>query len=236
VKILLLLFTTLPAYAFINIESLRQNSKPGLNHSGKTLFNQQTGNTDKILYSLGTLNSYKSDHEEYIFIGNLRYGESFDRKDTEDGSLHLRYTRSFNDFHHAELYTQYEYNNFKALTARRLFGLGYRLTTQYINIGMGAFDENEVVNPGLDQVAVRGNFYIATNIKNQTGFEFSSILYVQPSFRFGDDTRTILNTGISQQINKSIAMIIEYQNVYDQRPPTQIETYDSTFMFGFNFR
>lgn len=236
VKLLILLLFSLPAGAFINIESLRQNSKIGLTNSGKALFNQQTGNTDKILYSLGTLNSYRNDQNEYIFIGNLRYGESFRQKDTEDGSLHLRYTRSFSELHHMEFYSQYEYNKFKALTARRLFGLGYRLTTKFINIGLGAFDENEVVNPGLDQVAVRGNFYLSSTLKNETGFEFSSILYIQPSFRFGNDTRTILNSGISQKINKSISMIIEYQNVYDQQPPTQIKTYDSSLMFGFNFR
>lgn len=235
-KYLLLLLFSCPAFAFINIESLRENSKPGLNKSSKALFNQQTGNTDKILYSLATLNSYKTEKDEYIFIGNLRYGESFNQKDTEDGNLHVRYTRSLTETHHLETYSQYEYNQFKALTARRLIGLGYRMTTEYINFGLGAFDENEVVNPGENQVAVRGNFYLSTSIKNETGFEFASILYIQPSFRYGDDTRTILNTGISQKINNSISMIIEYSNVYDQRPPEDIKTYDSSLMFGFNFR
>lgn len=233
---LTLLFLSLPVYSFINIESLRENSKKGLNTSAKLLFNQQTGNTDKILYSASTLNSYKTDWQEYIFIGNLRYGESFERKDTEDGNLHFRYTQTLKESHFAELYTQYEYNNFKALTARRLVGLGYRFTHKYINIGLGAFDENEVVSPGEDQVAVRGNFYLSSTIQNQTGFEFASILYYQPSFKQGNDTRTILNLGVSQQINKSIGMVIEFQNVYDQRPPTDIKTYDSSLMFGFNLR
>jgi hypothetical protein len=223
-------------HAFINIESLRKNSQSGLNTSGKVLFNQQTGNTDKVLYSAATLNSFKSDWQEYIFIGNLRYGESFDRKDTEDGNLHLRYTQKLVNNHFTELYTQYEYNQFKALTARRLLGLGYRFTGKYFNVGLGAFDENERINPGEDQTAVRGNFYLSSIYKNDTGFEFAAIAYYQPSFRYGDDTRTILNTGISQQVSKSVAMIIEFQNVYDQRPPTEIKTHDSSLMFGFNFR
>ena len=226
----------MPAYGFINIESLRQNAKPGLNTSAKVLFNQQTGNTDKTLYSAQTLNSFKTEWQDYIFIGNLRYGESFDRKDTEDGNLHFRYTQKLKESHYLELYTQYEYNEFKALTARRLVGLGYRHTSKYFNLGLGAFDENEAVDPGEDQTAVRGNFYLSTTIQNDSGFEFASIAYYQPSFKMGDDTRSILNLGISQQINKSIGMVIEFENVYDENPPTEVKTHDSSLMFGFNWK
>ncbi len=225
-----------PAYGFINIESLRSNSKLGLTKSLKVLFNQQTGNTDKTIYSASTLNSYKTDWQEYILIGRLRYGESFDQKDTEDGNLHLRYTQTLKKSHYAEIYTQYQYNQFKALTSRRLLGLGYRHTSKYFNLGIGAFDENEVIKTGEDQVAVRGNFYLSSDFETKSGFEFAAILYVQPSFRYGDDTRTILNTGITQKINKTMSLIAEYSNVYDQRPPTKIKTYDSTLMFGVTFR
>lgn len=232
---LISLFYSYHLFAFINIESQRENSKQGINTAGKIQFNQQTGNTDKILYSGSLFNSYKTENQEYMAIGNIRYGESFDRKDTEDGNIHLRYTQKISGNHYAEMYTQYEYNNFKALTARRLYGLGYRFDTNFVKLGIGAFDENEVVNPGEDQTAVRGNFYLSNSYKNKTGFEFAAIFYLQPSFRYGDDLRTTLNAGISQKINSTISMLIEYQNVYDQRPPTDIKNYDSSLLFGLSF-
>jgi len=223
------------ALGFINIESLRANSKQGFNNQGKLLFNQQTGNTQKTLYSVSLLTSHMADWQEYILIGNLRYGESFERKDTEDGNAHFRYTQKLADHHYAELYTQYEYNRFKALTARRLVGLGYRFTSSVLNLGVGAFDENEVITHADDQVAVRGNIYLSSSYKNKTGFEMALIYYYQPSLRQGNDVRTILNAGVSQKINKSVGMSIEYKNVYDQRPPAAIKNYDSSLMFGFNF-
>lgn len=235
-KILLLIFiTTSPAYAFINIESLRSNAKPGLNTSGKILFNQQTGNTEKILGAASTLNSYLKDKDEYIFIANMRYGESFKQKDTEDGALHLRYTRNLKESHFAEIYTQYQHNKFKALTARELVGLGYRYAMASFSGGIGAFKEHEIIEDRPNEDGYRGNMYLSYGVKNETGFEFSTILYYQPSLSQGEDTRTILNTGISQKVTKSINLIIEFQNVYDQRPPSDIKTYDSSLMFGVNF-
>lgn len=220
----------------MNIENLRKKSELGLNTGGKFLLNQQTGNTDKVLYSASSLNSYKTQWHEYIFIGNLRYGESFGQKDTEDGSLHLRYTQKISENHFAEIYTQYEYNNFKALVARRLIGLGHRYTMGILNIGVGAFDEIEAINPGEDQNAIRGNMYLSSTWEDGEGLELSTIFYYQPSLKRGNDVRTTLNTALSKGITKNVSMLIEYQNVFDQNPPVKIKKYDSSLMFGFNFK
>jgi hypothetical protein len=234
----LLIFTVFVqayAYGFINIESLRKNSGEGLNKSGKILFNQQTGNTDKILGSLSSLNSYLKNEDEFILMLNMRYGESFEQKDTEDGSFHLRYTREIaKKKHFLESYLQYEYNQFKALNSRELFGLGYRFTSKLFNMGIGAFKEQEIIEADENQSAVRANLYLSTTLKNDTGFEFSTILYIQPNLNQGEDTRTILNAGVSQRVTKNLNLIIEFQNVYDQRPPLNIKTYDSSLMFGVN--
>jgi len=37
--------------------------------------------------------------------------------------------------------------------------------------------------------------------------------------------------GVSQRVNMNINIIIEYQNVYDQRPRSGIKEYDSSLMF-----
>jgi hypothetical protein len=164
-NLLLLLLLSFNAHAFINIESLRKNSKPGLNTSGKLLFNQQAGNTDKILASGSTLNSYLKEKDEFIFLANIRYGESFEQKDTEDGSAHFRYTRMFAPKHFIEGYTQYQYNNFKALEQRNIVGLGYRFTGKYFNLGLGAFDEHEEIANRPNEDAIRGNFYLSSTFK-----------------------------------------------------------------------
>ena len=216
------------ANAFINIESLRENTTDGLNSSLKFLFNQQTGNTDKTIASASSFNSYEELKDEYIAIAGIQYGESFKQKDTENGSVHLRYTRQLNKKHYAELYTQYEYNKFKALNSRKLIGFGHRYTTQYINIGVGAFNEHEEISNRPDQNAIRGNFYISSSVKSETGVEFSSIIYIQPSFERGNDLRSILITGLSQKMSNNINLLIEYQNVHDEQPPKTLSQMTAT--------
>ena len=232
--LILFLFMPICSNAFINIESLRENTKDGLNTSLKFLFNQQTGNTDRIVGSASSLNSYENSKNEYLLIADIQYGESFEQKDTDNGSLHLRYTRELTAAHYAELYTQYEYNRFVALNSRKLYGAGYRLKLQYFNLGIGAFNEREEILDRSNQNANRGNIYLSSSIKNKTGLEFSSIIYYQPSFKRSNDTRVILNAGLSQSISKYISFIVEYEYAYDELPPEEINPKDTYLQFGFN--
>ncbi len=233
INILLLFLVPLSAFSFINIESLRKNSFEGFTKSAKLKFNSQSGNTDKVLSNISTLNSYVKDKNEYILIGDFRYGESFDQKDTEDGSLHFRFTRELEEPHHWEAYTQVEYDNFRALNFREVFGLGYRNEEKYFNAGAGAFFEHEEIEARTNQDAIRGNFYLSGTYQTDRGLEFSSIIYAQPSLKQSNDLRVILNTGISQKISDSVTINVEYEYTYDQRPPTAIKKYDSSLMFGF---
>ncbi len=236
-RLIFLFFTTFYSitYGFINIESLRANSREGLNKSAKLGFNTQGGNTDKVIGSLSTLNSYIKESNEVLLIGGYRYGESFDEKDTEDGSVHLRYKKAFSKRHNIESYTQFEFNNFKALNFREVYGLGYRHEDKYFNTGLGAFYEEEDIDKRVNQYAIRGNFYVSGNRKTETGLEFSTILYLQPSFKQSNDLRVILNAGISQRVTKSLNLNIEYEYIYDERPPRDIKRYDYALVFGVSF-
>lgn len=235
-KILCLIWLTPQlAWGFMNIESLRSKPKEGWKAGGKIQFNQQQGNTDKILGSAATLNSYQRGDHEFILIGKMRYGESFQQKDTEDGALHLRYTRHLIRSHFAEIYTQFQYNKFKALNSRDIAGIGYRYKREVLSFGVGAFSEYEVIEGRPNESGIRANTYLSFNKKNQTGFEFSTIIYLQPSLSRSEDLRSILNMGISQKVIENINLMIQYQNVYDQQPPTDIKTFDSSFLFGISF-
>lgn len=233
-KIILFFILCHSINAFINIESLRENSKEGFNKSARVSFNQQTGNTDKILAGISTLNSYLTKRNEFLFIGNYRYGESFDEKDTELGNAHLRFKRKIHRRHHVETYTQFQFDKFKALNLRELYGLGYRHEDKYFNTGLGAFFESESLRTGKKEDDIRGNFYISGTKSTEIGLEFSTIIYVQPAFTKSNDVRIILNSGVSQRVTSFLNINIEYEYTYDQDPPTNIKQYDSSLMFGFS--
>lgn len=231
------LFIILLAYesrAFINIESLRKNSDAGFNKSAKVSFNSQSGNTDKILAGINSFNSYVYDKNEFLLIGGLRYGESFNEKDTEDGNVHLRYTRNLFESNFLETYTQYQYDKFRALNSRQLYGLGYRYVDKYFNYGVGAFYEHEELESRQNQDAVRGNIYISGLKKTSSGLEYSSIIYLQPSLKRSNDVRVNLNAGISQKITDFLNINIEYSYEYDEQPPSDIKRNDSSLTFGFS--
>ena len=125
-KFFILLLVPIISHAFINIESIRSQQDEGFVGAYKTLFTQQTGNTDKSSTTISSLNSYKKTQHEWLFLANLAYGESRDKKDTNNGSTHFRYTYYFKPKIGHENYIQFQYNEFTSLNFREVYGQGLR--------------------------------------------------------------------------------------------------------------
>ncbi len=161
---LFIILIALPAWGFMNIESLRQNLTKGFAGASTLRMNGAQGNTEKILGNFETLNTYVNRRNEYIGIIDYAYGEATSIKDTYNGSLHLRYAHYLWDETAIETFTQFEFDEFTALELRRLFGLGlrfrfYNSKERILSLGTGAFYENESIDPLVDinQEAVRAN-------------------------------------------------------------------------------
>ncbi len=237
IKILFILLLPTLSYSFINIESIRNQQTNGFKGSFKTLFTQQTGNTDKSSSTISSLNSYKKSDHEWLFLAGLAYGESLGRKDTNNGSTHFRYTYYFKPTVGHENYIQFQYNEFTSLNFREVYGQGLRfiLSTEKkytLATGAGAFFEHEELKNQANQDAVRGNLYLSLAQALTETLDVSIIAYYQPSLKRSNDVRTIISAGSSLDITKSITFNFEYSYSNDNKPPIGVNEEDSMTQFG----
>lgn len=237
-----LFLLSLPSYAFLNIESLRQQKshKPGLRGSTGLRLNDQKGNVDKTQFQVNTLNLLKNGKSSYIFLAQYRYGKSFSREDTRQGHLHFRYTRQSYEKVASEYYLQSEFNKFENLTLRILGGAGLRLrlfSSDRLTLftGLGAFYEKEDLERDEDPRNPRGNLYLSSLIQLGNS-QLSSTFYYQPNLENAADARVRFNIGIETKIIKNLTQSIEYTIRRDSRPPSRILKTDSQLTAGINLR
>lgn len=247
--VILLCSYSFAAFGFLNIESLRQRNpsqgvlgKPGKNLLGSfgLRLNDQKGNVNKSLFQVDTLNMMTNGQSNYILLANYRYGESFEREDTRQGNLHLRYTRVLSTLFSAEFYQQTEFNKFEDLSLRVLGGGGLRagLIKEKKNslfIGLGAFYEKEDLEGDLDPENPRGNLYLSYLYKGGL-FDVSSTFYYQPNLEEFADARVRFNIGLETKLNQYFSQTLEYTIRRDSRPPIGILRTDSQVLAGLRMR
>jgi putative salt-induced outer membrane protein YdiY len=230
------------AHAFLNIESLRQSNgeKEGLRGSIGLRLLDQSGNVDKSLIGLNTLNLLKAKKHQFIFLAKYRYGESFGDEDTREGHLHLRYTYDVLKSLKWELFQQSEFNKFQDLNSRFLLGTGVRMRVlnqdhHKINFGIGAFFESEEIENSMDQENPRLNNYLSY-LYQAENFEFSSTLYYQPNTERFSDYRFRAAIGLETKIVKTLTQSLEYSYNRDTAPPVGIQRDDRILTAGLNYK
>lgn len=241
-KTILFVFTFIlwsQASAFINVESLRQNHKNGFFGSSNLKVSGASGSTEKIVNNFSTQNIYRADTNEFLFFLDHAYGEAFNEKNTDKGSLHVRYSRSLSKVSALEFYGQVEFNKFRALKLRRIFGTGLRFSildreNKSLFAGGGAFFENEDLEAEPDEEATRGNFYLAYNFSPKNKVNLSSTLYYQPSLSY-NDFRLRSNTSLGFPIGAGFHFVVELKVAHDSAPPLEVEKTDVTYLTGINY-
>ncbi len=228
-------------FAFLNIESLRQEKLQGRKLTGSTgiRLNDQRGNVDKTLVQFNTLNMMTNGRSNFIFLASYRYGKSFSREDTRQGDIHLRYTRELTSRTFAEFFQQTEFNKFENLTLRILAGGGLRLQLfknehQSLFSGLGAFYEKEDLIGTDDPENPRGNLYLSYLYKKKN-YNISSTLYYQPNLEDTGDGRFRFSTGLETKFLGSFSQILEYTIKRDSRPPQGIKKTDARLSAGLSY-
>ncbi|MGE0525525.1 MAG: DUF481 domain-containing protein, partial [Bdellovibrionales bacterium] len=211
-----------PAFAFLNVESIRMaaEAKEGVTGSLGLKVDGQSGNSEKFASELTTLNLYRRSHSEYLAAGKYRYGESFSRKDAHEGHAHLRYTHDLPSIPPAwESFVQTEFNEFKRLKRRDVYGTGLRFRLSAAGekdrffLGTGAFYEEERFTSKAetqDQSTFRGNLYVSYVRALTETVSASVIAYYQPSLTAFSNTRAQLDSGLQVTLSKRLSLILEY--------------------------
>lgn len=237
---ILVLIFSFPAYAIMNIETLRSQNGEGFQGGINLNFLGEKGNSDKFTSNLRSLNAYIKNRHEVLILTNYTYGESFATKDTHKGSAHLRYTFRLHPLFNSEFFTQAEFDEFRRLDFRQISGIGLRSPilkndSYSLAVGYGGFYEYEVYNETPNEERVRFNFYMTYFHELNSNVSFSTTVYIQPDIENFEDLRAIASPILKTKITDSLALISLAHLRFDNLPVPDTERYDLSYNFGFSY-
>lgn len=232
------MFFSALAHGFINIEEVRRKSGSGLGVVGKTNMNLggQEGNSQKFGGSASTLNIYEHSNSEYLFLLDYKLGVSSGKTDTNNGQMHFRYTLEPKNEFSWEFFVQFEFDQFRQLINRDLFGLNLRqrlirTKSQSLYLGYGSFYE-------LNEYEISSTHFWRANIYlsyvNQLVKQVSSYLtvYYQPAWDELSNYRFQLQTGVSSEILSNLSLNIQISSATESHPQKNVKPTDFIYSSG----
>ena len=237
--LILLLFYSIHTYAFIDVESIRRDGL-GLNGFTELTLSGASGNTSKLSSSLGSYLGYKIGKRAFLLIGEYNYSESAKVKDTQNGSIHFRLTQKISQKLITELYVQREFNDFKDLNSRSLFGVGLRRpliirVQTSIYAGISAFYENQELSSGIKEKLVRGNMYLSL-VSSFDHFKLTTTSYYQPSLKSLKDFRLQLKFTLDFKLSEVVSFVVQASLMHDASPATSVKYTDINYLTGIKLR
>lgn len=236
---LILILSQTQAWAFINVESIRQIGGEGfIGRSGLQVTGQE-GNTNKFTSQFSVLTAYRTDANEWLFTGNYKYGESLHLKDTNLGSVHIRHTWNYRAFLAYEAFIQSGFNEFQNLNSRNYFGgnLRFQLFSDPVDklfLGLGTFYEIEDFSSDRDREGFRGNIYLSYIKKLNESVSGLIILYYQPRFKEISDYRVRTQFGLDIVLTQSLILDIDLNIAHNTGLPPEVKQTDIDYMVGFS--
>ena len=248
---LFLIFGTLvasTANAIVNVEqAIIGQPAEGMHATLDLLANGASGNTEKSLVRLDSLNLWQHEaHTEFLQL-QYAYGKSRGQVDTDSAFVHLRHRTAVTSDWGAEAFAQVGRNPFARLTLRTLLGGGARwIMFEENNIsagyfGLGAFYEQETLTDKLgtsDQTHVslwRLNSYLVLKRQINELVRVYSTTYYQPAFRDTSDYRILEQASMLVKLRENLDLKISLDISFDSRPPQTVRKRDMVYSTGLEF-
>lgn len=240
----------LPALAearIVNVESAAsRDAEEGLSAelAGSLLW--ATGNTD-LTQASGTFGLlYLKGPHRLFFSGRAVYG--LDEGETYVSNVfeHLRYRHRLTDLLSGETFVQHEYDEFRRLQFRALFGVGPRaeLLFRGWEVAVGSawmleverFSDDGAPDAGQEEVNHRWSSYLAAGGEITEGIDLSHTFYVQPRFDDFSDHRLLSESAAVLEVKDWLAVRLSFVAAYDSSPPDEVDSLDTTFNTSLLFR
>ena len=235
----LLMLISSESQAFMNIESLRQDRSIGFKGESGFRLSGAVGNTETLTTSVQSMNAYRTEKRELLFLTRYEYGESRKVKNANKGNAHLRKTYFISSRFGLESFIQAQFDEFKKLNLRTLVGAGGRyqfFASDDFTIfsGFGSFYEWEQLEKISNERDLRINTYLSALWNLNAMTTTSLITYYQPRVDDMRDSRLIIDSGIRLRLNEKIRFHIDLGFSRDTRPPAGVKRTDTTYLSGFS--
>ncbi|MCC5919103.1 MAG: DUF481 domain-containing protein [Cyclobacteriaceae bacterium] len=193
---------------------------------------------------------YFDQKNAYIFINKYDYLRINNNVFLSNGYSHLRTSFNHRERFHYEVFTQFQYDNFRGLDPRIIAGGSFRFrairSTKFdLTIGSGGFYENERwLHPTIEDSVTRVEFIKSSTYANfrwepNQLLNLNGIVFYQTGY---DRSISRLRNRVSAEINviisitERLSLINRFTADYEDRPIVPITPYLFSFTNGLQFR
>lgn len=228
----------------VNIEGKRVDDKEGF--FGNVDFSFSLTQNNSTIWQLANRikAGYVNSRHMVLFINEINLVKADDKNFINSGFEHLRYNYSFKDsgMIKYEIFQQRQYNKIQKIQSRLIIGTGARFEFFRkfkkidLNTGISFMWENEELTDDTGESNFRLSSYISVNWLISKLVKINTITYYQPKADYIADYRLSHMTDILFNINKFLALKLNYNLVHDSSPAGDVRKTNYTFRTGIQFR
>ncbi|WP_373046667.1 DUF481 domain-containing protein [Vulgatibacter sp.] len=246
--LVLLLPLAAPAARIVNVQpAASKGAVEGISGEISGLLNWTTGNTEVTQISGAAAGLYLTGRHRIYLTARASYGLDDEEAFINNLFEHLRYRYRLLPWLSPETFVQHEYDEFRRLQLRALFGLGPRFDLPLprgYEVAIGTawmleyerFTEGDEVDAGEEELNQRWSSYVFASAIPTDGIALTHTTYVQPKFDEFDDYRLLSETAAILDVKTWLAVKLAFTSAYDSEPPDGVEKLDTSFTTSLLFR
>lgn len=216
-------FPTL-GFAQVNIEKERSKKTERVVGQLQVAHSSNRGNVAISQLSVSGRVDYTQGPIHTFVIGSYLSSEDGQSRIQQEGFGHIRFTYMLNLIG-VDLFSQAEYNPFKALSIRQLNGVYARIeivSEGMLSMGIGCMTDYEKLAIGQsDGLVARGTSYISY-FYEKGSYKISATGYYQPKVLSFSDYRITAEASAEIKLNDLFAIVEQFTYTYDSSPPVGV--------------
>ncbi len=246
--VLALLPLSAGAARIVNVQpAASRGATEGISGEVTGLLNWTTGNTEVTQVSAGAGALYLTGKHRIYFAGRASYGLENDETFVNSVFEHVRYRYRWLPTLGTETFVQHEYDEFRRLQLRALWGVGPRFdlpVPKAFELAIGTawmleferFTEGTEADAGEEELNQRWSSYVYGSATLDEGIQITHTTYAQPKFDDFGDYRLLSESAAVLDVKTWLAVKLAFTLAYDSRPPQDVEKRDTSFTTSLVFR
>lgn len=236
------------AARIINVQpAVSRGAVDGISGEISGQLNWNTGNTEVTQISAGAGALYVTGPHRLYFAGRAAYGIDSGEAFVNNLFEHLRYRFRWKPAFSGETFVQHEFDEFRRLQLRALWGVGPRFdlpVPKPLELAFGTawmleyerFTEGDERDAGADPLPPRWSSYVYAAATLTEGIQITHTTYAQPKFDDFGDWRLLSESSALLDVKSWLAVKLAFTLAYDSRPPEDVEKQDTAFGTSLVFR
>lgn len=193
-----------------------------------------------------------NEHSRWLILGsynltrftNLNTG-ALPTNFTNKGFVHLRYNYNFSEKVTLEVFSQIQFDEIQEIDIRLLNGIGPRFELFKVKENkafLGILYMYEYEETSADETVIiinedhRLSTYFSIGYRFNDYVAVNSVTYFQPNLKSFSDYRLSTNTVFTANLSKDLAMNMQFNLIYDNKPPETVPPAMYDISTGFSYR